>query len=522
MNQNKKPFFITICQYFLQIVILLLMSFVSLSADTAVLTTEKLNSIVEKQDMKFEHYKETTDLILKQELALTQKSLDATNTHIDDVSNRIDNISGSVDRFAMLTTFFGVLITIIVFFFSFKSNSEARQTVEDWLEENGDDFVRKEVQPIKESFEKMILDMQNQMESFKKKSDEEIEKLKAQLEEKGNEAIESLSSKIVENDISDTELSIRDKQYFEYQIKAIKSKSLKERNVHDYKKIILFYVASKDYSEAMKIVNTQLENITYTNKEKASLYHLKGLIEGKENLYDDAIVSFDKALSLAPNFVVAYTAKAKVYNVDRQDYKKAIELANKALLLDKDNYDGYISLAYATRNKAYFENKHELYEIAIDYNKKAIEINPDFELAYNNIGSIYLMQNKYLDAKNWYLKSLKISPAEWVYINLFRIYLLLDEEIPIELENNYLEEFDNASKDFFKYKMIKIIQKVAKNQYKTNDEIKSDIELLSPLKKRIGHYSFNPFFDWAKNKKDFKIKEKLLYALEFFDKYRVK
>jgi len=506
---------------FLRILMFMLIVSISINADNKTLTEDKLNVVIEKQDMKFEHFKETTNLILKQELALTQKSLEATNIHIDDVSNRIDNISGSVDRFAMLTTLFGVLITIIVFFFSFKSNSEARQTVEEWLEENGDDFVRKEVQPIKESFEKMILNMQNEMESFKKNSDEEIEKLKSQLEEKGNEAIESLSSKIMENDISDTELSIRDKQYFEYQIKAIKSKPLKNRTIHDYKKIILFNIASKEYVKAMEIVDTQLSNTIYTKIEEASLFYLKGVIEGKKNLYDNAIISFDKALALAPSLVIAYTAKAKVYNVDRQDYKKAIELANKALSLDKDNYDGYISLGYATRNKAYFKNKFELYEVAINYNKKAININPDLELAYNNIGSIYLMQNKYFEAKDWYLKSLEINQAEWVYLNLFRIYLLLDESIPKELENAYLSEFDNSSKDFFKYKMIKIIEKISKNKYKTQDEINNEIQLLSSLKNKIRHYSFKPFYDWIEKKENSKIKENLIYALKIFEEYRV-
>lgn len=378
---------------FFKILIFLSVSISFINADSKVVTEEKINAIVEKQDMKFDHFKETTELTLKHELEATKKSIDETNTHLGYVSDRIDNISGSVDRFAILTTFFGVLITIIVFFFSFKSNSEARQTVEDWLEENGDDFVRKEVQPIKESFEKMILNMQQEMDNFKNKSDEEIEKLKAQLEEKGNEAIESLSSKIMENDISDSEFSVEDKQYFEYQIKAIKAKPIKQRTIYDYKKIILFYIASKDYQLANNLLNKLLEDKLYIKREEKSiLYHLKGLVQEKQNLFNDAILSFDKVIELTPNNTIGYTAKAKIYNIEKQDYKTAIKLANKALEIDNENYDAYISLGYAIRNKAYFENNPKLYEDAIKYNQKAIEINPDLELAYNNIGSIFLMQ----------------------------------------------------------------------------------------------------------------------------------
>ncbi len=516
-------------QLFLSIFIFLSVSFLSVMADSATITDEKLimplTSIVEKQDMKFEHFKETTELTVKHELETTKNALDETNVHIGYVSDRIDNISASIDKFAILTTFFGVLITIIVFFFSFKSNSEARQTVEDWLEENGDDFVKKEMQPIKDDFNKMITNMQKEMEIFKQKSDEEIEFLKKQLEEKGNEFLDNLSSKTIDNDITDNELSIEDKQYFEYQIKLIKSKPVKLRTFQDYKKIIFFNILSKNYQRAIEDIEKLLRG-DYLDIEKSWLFYLKGLTEDKQDLYNKAIDSFNKAIELDSTLSIAYTAKAKIYNIEKQDYMKAIELANKAIELDKNNYDAYISLGYGIRNKAYYEKKPKLYEDAILYNKKAIEINPDFELAYNNIGSIYLMQKKYEDARKWYYDSLRVNEneKEWVYINLFRIYLILDENFPKELEENYLKFFNKKnSLKFLMYEMLKILENIANNKYKNKEIIENVIHEWSQSNNtKLKHYTLKPLEDWSKTKKNELVKNNLLYALNLFDKHRIK
>jgi len=507
---------------FLSILIFLSISFLFVNADTNMVTEDTLISIVEKQDIRFEHFKETTQLTLKHELDLTKISLDKTNAYIEHTSDRIDNISASVDRFAMLTTFFGVLITIIVFFFSFKSNSEARQTVEEWLEENGDDFVNKEVQPIKDDFNKMIINMQKEMEIFKQKSDEEIESLKEQLEEKGNEVIESLSSKIIENELDDSDLSIEDKQYFEYQIKAIKAKPIKNRTLQDYKQIILFNIVSKDYLKANELVNKLIEEKKYTKPEKSSLYYLKGFIQEKEGFYDDAIKSLNLSLDINLN-LASYNLKAKIYNVVKQDYKEAMKLAKKALEYDKDNYDAYIALGYGTRTEAYLENKHELYEKAIDYNKKAIEINPDRDLAYNNIGSIYLTQDKYLEAKKWYRDSLNINQNEWGYLNLLRIYLFLGESFSIELEEKYSHFFKkNDTEEFTKYRMLKILENIVNSKYKDKEEIENIVNEWKNTTKKLRHYFFSPLKSWALKKENLEIKNNLISALKLFKTHRIK
>lgn len=502
---------------FLSILIFLSISFLFVNADTNMVTEDRLISIVEKQDIRFEHFKETTQLTLKHELDLTKISLDKTNAYIEHTSDRIDNISASVDRFAMLTTFFGVLITIIVFFFSFKSNSEARQTVEEWLEENGDDFVNKEMQPIKDDFNKMIINMQKEMEIFKQKSDEEIESLKEQLEEKGNEVIENLSSNILEDDIVYTELSLVDKQLFEHQIRAIKSKPIKKRIFSDYKKIILFNIANKNYNDSVELINKLLKNNFYNHIEKGMLFHLKGLSQYKNTLLAEAILSFDSAIEIAPTLVLPYIDKAKIFNL-QGNYKEAKVLLNKVLDLDNNNYQAYKRLAYSTRIQAFAENKPLLYLKAIKYLEHAIAINPDKADAYNDIGVIYIVQYEYMKAEKWLKKSLKMNPNEWAYVNLYLTYLFLNKSYPIELEKEYFLIFGkNDTEQFSLYNLFKIIKSVSNNKYLNQKSIQEELEIWYKKIPKHRHYYFNPLKNWIDNQNNNVVKNNLKYLIELIE-----
>ena len=221
--------------------------------------------------------------------------------------------------------------------------------------------------------------------------------------------------------------------------------------------------------------------------------------------------------------LASYNLKAKIYNVVKQDYKEAMKLAKKALEYDKDNYDAYISLGYGTRTEAYLENKHELYEKAIDYNKKAIEINPDRDLAYNNIGSIYLTQDKYLEAKKWYRDSLNINQNEWGYLNLLRIYLFLGESFSIELEEKYSHFFKkNDTEEFTKYRMLKILENIVNSKYKDKEEIENIVNEWKNTTKKLRHYFFSPLKSWALKKENLEIKNNLIYALKLFKTHRIK
>ncbi len=97
--------------------------------------------------------------------------------------------------------------------------------------------------------------------------------------------------------------------------------------------------------------------------------------------YDDAIVSYTKALEIDPKMHKAYNARGEAYLQmdDRehaiQDYTKAIELAP-----DEPKY-------YNNRGNAYRELKE--YEKALADFNKAVEIDADYETVYFNRCALY-------------------------------------------------------------------------------------------------------------------------------------
>lgn len=471
---------------------------------------------------------------ISNEIEIQNLKIENANDRLEAVKERVEDISASIDRFGILVAFFSVLVTAIVIYFSFKNTSEAKsvaqEEIQKWLLERGEEFVKKEVTPIKVSLNDTVDSMKKEILELNNKYQEEIDELKNQLNEKGNEVLDNLSSKISESSITEDNLSSLDKKYFESQIKVIKYKPLNKRTFQDYKKIILFYIADKDYEKADELLE-RVFKYNFKLKDKSWLQYMKGVSlynqysetnNPDKNLYNNALEYFDSSIELCPNFVNAYTAKAKIFNVIKQQYTEASSIAEKALKIDPYSYDAYISLGYATRNKAYFEEKSELYNKAIEYNKKAIEINPDLELAYNNIGSIYKIKNDYENALKWYEKSINASPNEWVYINILMIYLISNKPFPSETENYYIKNFNKNHEVI--YHLLKILNKI---KIKNITSEKLVLELLENwlkknINKKIRYFSFRPVNIWVDGEKDEKIKQNLKNAINFFKKHRVK
>ena len=506
---------------YLYILFLLNITLFAISEQNTVITQHELSIKLENNNLKLEVFKNEIKNNVASESEKQNLRLENTLNQIDSVKDRIDNISNSVDRFGILVAFFGVLVTLLVIYFSFKSTSEARAEIQNWINENGEKFINKELQPIIDSFDENSKIMKKELVKLKDQSNLEIEQLKNQLNEKGNEFLDNLSSKISENDITTNEFSIEDKRYFESQIKAIKYKSLNERTFQDYKKLILFDIASKNYKKAIERIDRLLQN-NYSDKEEAWLFFLKGTVYEKQYDYDNALDCINESIKLFPSFVKAYTAKAKIFNIERQEYKEAIKLSKKAIELNNQDYDAYIGLGYAIRNKAVWEKEPKYFKEAIEINKKAIEINPDLELAYNNIGSIYRMLNDYENAKKWYKKSIDANPNDWVYNNLFMIQLISNKPFEQELEQNYLNQFKNIeSKNFAIYKMLKILQDIKNRKLKNIEEIKNSIINWSQIY-TLRHFTFEPLENWVDEEKNEEIKKNLNEAVTLFKTYRIK
>ncbi|MDP2922339.1 MAG: tetratricopeptide repeat protein [Candidatus Omnitrophota bacterium] len=103
------------------------------------------------------------------------------------------------------------------------------------------------------------------------------------------------------------------------------------------------------------------------------------------------------------------------------DYNQAIENYEKAIQIDPNYVEAYNNLGYSYRSIG-------KYKQAITYYQKAIQIKPNFIPAYANLGALYNQLNEYQNAKDYLTKGVQIDPdfAE-LYNNLGYTYQLLNQ-----------------------------------------------------------------------------------------------
>lgn len=127
------------------------------------------------------------------------------------------------------------------------------------------------------------------------------------------------------------------------------------------------------------------------------LYRVKGNTDFKANKFEEALASFDKALSYDPDFAGAWLSKALVYNKQNKNDElqasidKAIEAGNKTNdtktveQAGKFMSDNLIGDANAAFKKNDFNKTVSLLEESVKYSDKNAEAYYLFALAYNKL-----------------------------------------------------------------------------------------------------------------------------------------
>ncbi len=134
--------------------------------------------------------------------------------------------------------------------------------------------------------------------------------------------------------------------------------------------------------------------------------HNRGRTLFGEGKYDEAIAEFDKAISLDPQYALAYCYRGMTYSLKEQhdlalaDFNTAIELNPESIL------------AYCNRGDIYFDK--EQYELAIADYSKALELDPEDSSVWNSKGVCLSRLDRYEEALECYDKALQIDP-NYVY-----------------------------------------------------------------------------------------------------------
>ncbi|MFM6405409.1 MAG: tetratricopeptide repeat protein, partial [Microcystis sp.] len=197
--------------------------------------------------------------------------------------------------------------------------------------------------------------------------------------------------------------------------------------------------ARENYEQALTVINQAISllpnNPNYYNEKWAVLDKLKR--------YDEGLAAITQAIDLAPraawyvNRGILYRRQQK-YKLASYDYNKAIEL--------NPNF----AMAYNHRGVLY--DHQQKYELALADFNKAIELNRNFAMAYYNRGGLYQDQKKYELALADYNQAIEINPnyAE-AYYNRGLVYYhqqkyelaLADYNQTIDINPNDAEAYNN-------------------------------------------------------------------------------
>ena len=141
------------------------------------------------------------------------------------------------------------------------------------------------------------------------------------------------------------------------------------------------------------------------NPDYAFAYINMGLAYGNKSNYDKAIECYQKAIEINPEYAEAYYKMGVAY-VDKGNYDKAIECFQKAIEINPDDADAYYNMGiiYGWEKCSYVK--------AIEYFQKAIEIDPDDARAYKNMGLAYGNKSNYDKAIECFQKAIEINPDD--------------------------------------------------------------------------------------------------------------
>jgi Tfp pilus assembly protein PilF len=143
-------------------------------------------------------------------------------------------------------------------------------------------------------------------------------------------------------------------------------------------------------------------SFSYASNYSAYKSYLKGVLEVKAGLFDDAKKDYEKAVSADPNALTAYKDLAYLY-WQSGDREKAFQTAEKIDAFDGKNPHTCIFLAtfYLVANEPAAAKK---------YWEKTLELDPENETATVYLAAYYYSDNKLNESAQYWHKFLKQQP----------------------------------------------------------------------------------------------------------------
>ncbi|CAF4936030.1 unnamed protein product, partial [Rotaria sp. Silwood1] len=177
------------------------------------------------------------------------------------------------------------------------------------------------------------------------------------------------------------------------------------------------------FSKAQEVYHILLDQ-AMTDREKAHIYHMLGMVKDGQGEYKDAIAYYAKSIAIAEtilsptdtNLAASYSAIGVAYehmgdySNTLSSHQKALEIHQKTLPANHpDVATSYNNIGSVYEHMGDYSNALSSHQKALEIRQKTLPFNhPDVATSYNNIGIVYNKMGDYSNALSSHRKALEI------------------------------------------------------------------------------------------------------------------
>ena len=153
------------------------------------------------------------------------------------------------------------------------------------------------------------------------------------------------------------------------------------------------------------------QKVISLNPDYAEAYNNMGNVLKDQNKLDEAIEAYKKSISIKPDYADAFFNIGNAFK-DQNKFDNAIEAYKKSLLIKPDYASAYLNMGVVFKDLGKLEKSIEAYQ-------SALSIRPDFAEAYSNMGNSLKDQGKLDEAIEAYQSSISLKPGYYeLYFNI--------------------------------------------------------------------------------------------------------
>ena len=231
-----------------------------------------------------------------------------------------------------------------------------------------------------------------------------------------------------------------------------------KNNINIEEKLAIEFINKGNFIEAEKI----FKNLVLLERNNPNHYNNLGNVQKELGKLSKSKINFQKAIEISPESPDTYINLGSVLRLEK-DFDKAIYYISQGIQLNPKN--NALVVAFNNIGNIYVEKKD--IKKALNYYKKALDLNSNYILTHYNLGNLYEELEDFVSAINCHKCALTINKN--FYYSWYKVKTL----------NRYICDWENSNQIINEYdkKITKSIGFLPRDNFFLADDPKTDLEI---------------------------------------------